>query len=1024
MKLKIKLFIKKLLRRHKVRLLLTLAFIPFSFVAISLYRLFDYEWYKRQFTDDRLWISNRFTALAHYLVHGRRGGLMPHPLFVPEYFDSKNWQGSIIDPLTRYIVDKQNWKMSTSIAFNPVEFGMTSGRYTPPLVKFIKVLRDDTVMPVDVNTDKSYTWSDLQPILRESVLSYQRQELLRNQSRPVYKFDYSAEQQYISKYSNFTFNKPKNDVPLVSIIMPVWNREELVVKAIESAQAQTLQDWELVITDDGSTDGSVDVILDMQSKDSRIRLLQPGRGGVCKARNSSISEAYGQWIAFLDSDNEWQPDYLQTVLAAATEKGFNAAYSAIKMMSHNKTRYRTTEPISGLLDIGNYIDLNALVVRRSVIDEAGYFDESLRRMVDYDLVCRIGKVAEFTYVPIIGVLYTDHEDAARITTTELVSWDGVIKSKNFIKLDKPTEKDKLSIIVTVKNDLRTAKRALESLKKHNQNWQFKYEIIVADSSSSSAVSSSLFSWSMLGENIHYYRFPASHDSTLGTNYGLERATGEYVMIVDQRMVVEEGAVERLYEAVSANDDGLYAPLHLKPSRTVHTAGEVWTNQPHQPPIHFLENHPEVDTRSLPDVAEIPMATTGMYAISKKSLAMVDGAYPLFDKGFEVHDLSLRLQQLKVKTYLVKNAQIINYDEKRGWNTTSQKTFLEQWSEKAQHNDELWGEAGLSVVSYKKAEPKDTSAPVAPIVEVKNKAKDQHRWAIKISAPSDERRFAWGDLYYAEGLRSALEKLGQYVTIDYHNHHTRPTSYLDDVVLDLRGLDDVRPQKDTYNIMWVISHPEDVSVERVQSFDAVYAAGDKWARYMTDLAQKEVGFLPQCTNPEVFLPTNVDSGFSNKVVFVGNSRNSYRPIVHDAIESGADVAVYGGGWNDLIDKKYIKGTFIPNDQLATVYGSAKVVLNDHWKDMKQWGFLSNRLFDAAAAGAHIVTDPIGNVDEIFQGVVKEYENMDDLREILNGNDFPNDTRTLEIARHIAKDHSFFARAETLLADAEVYFTTDS
>src|SRR5690606_35388930 len=138
--------------------------------------------------------------------------------------------------------------------------------------------------------------------------------------------------------------------------------------AIKSIQAQTFTDWELVITDDGSTDDSVNVIKRIQQQDGRIKLLQPGHGGVSSARNNSLRESRGQWIAFLDSDNTWTPDYLQTMLSAVEEQNSMAAYSAIRMDNRGKVRYRTTEPNPELLKIGNYIDLNALIVNKSILE--------------------------------------------------------------------------------------------------------------------------------------------------------------------------------------------------------------------------------------------------------------------------------------------------------------------------------------------------------------------------------------------------------------------------------------------------------------------------------------------------------------------------------------------------------------------------------------------------------------------------------------------------------------------------------
>ena len=97
--------------------------------------------------------------------------------------------------------------------------------------------------------------------------------------------------------------------------------------------------------------------------------------------------------------------------------------------------------------------------------------------------------------------------------------------------------------------------------------------------------------------------------------------------------------------------------------------------------------------------------------------------------------------------------------------------------------------------------------------------------------------------------------------------------------------------------------------------------------------------------------------ASAVLFVGNSRRQLRPVVRDALTAGLPLAVYGDLWSGLVPDEMVHGRSIPNDQLAAAYRSAGVVLNDHHDAMRADGFVSNRLFDAVASGARVVTDPI-------------------------------------------------------------------
>ena len=97
---------------------------------------------------------------------------------------------------------------------------------------------------------------------------------------------------------------------LFSIIIPLYNKEQSIVSTLQTVLKQTFQDFEIVIVDDGSTDHSVEEV--KKVIDPRIRLIHQSNAGVSAARNRGIDEARGEYIAFLDADDEWKPDYLKT----------------------------------------------------------------------------------------------------------------------------------------------------------------------------------------------------------------------------------------------------------------------------------------------------------------------------------------------------------------------------------------------------------------------------------------------------------------------------------------------------------------------------------------------------------------------------------------------------------------------------------------------------------------------------------------------------------------------------------------
>lgn len=98
----------------------------------------------------------------------------------------------------------------------------------------------------------------------------------------------------------------------VSVITPLYNGREFIEKTIKSVQAQTYTNWEMLIVDDGSTDGSDEVVSRLAESEARIRLLKnPSNQGVAYSRNHGLKEATGRYVAFLDSDDLWKPEKLQ-----------------------------------------------------------------------------------------------------------------------------------------------------------------------------------------------------------------------------------------------------------------------------------------------------------------------------------------------------------------------------------------------------------------------------------------------------------------------------------------------------------------------------------------------------------------------------------------------------------------------------------------------------------------------------------------------------------------------------------------
>ena len=213
-------------------------------------------------------------------------------------------------------------------------------------------------------------------------------------------------------------------IPTFSVIIPVWNRAHCVVSAIQSVFAQTCKDFELILVDDGSEDGLEAAVQPYLS--SQVRLITMGHRGVSAARNLGLREARGYYIAYLDSDNTWRPTFLETILQALRAPGEYrcVAYAQAEIHEcrgqvHPEGLRIAGEPFElSKMVRGNLIDQNTVVHARHCIDFCGGYDESLRRLVDWDFLVRLTLRFEPVFVPEILVDYFWGAEANAISMTE------------------------------------------------------------------------------------------------------------------------------------------------------------------------------------------------------------------------------------------------------------------------------------------------------------------------------------------------------------------------------------------------------------------------------------------------------------------------------------------------------------------------------------------------------------------------------------------------------------------------------
>lgn len=245
-------------------------------------------------------------------------------------------------------------------------------------------------------------------------------------------------------------------------------------------------------------------------------------------------------------------------------------------------------------------------------------------------------------------------------------------------------------------------------------------------------------------------------------------------------------------------------------------------------------------------------------------------------------------------------------------------------------------------------------------------------------PDDESKKYWGDQHFAVGMKKEFEKLGYKANVlprDRWYDQSR-AGY----VIVLRGKNPYyRPMGDNRKyIMWNISHPDDVTIDEYNSYDYVFFASQKMHDEFASKLHVPSGVAQQCVDDSAMV---YEEGHDKQyeLLFVGNSRHVFRPILKDLIPTEHKLTVYGRHWENFPVQDYVVSDYMDNSKVGQAYHDAKILLNDHWDDMRENGIISNRIFDALAVGAFIISDDIPEIHELFGDNVVTYHGREDLKE---------------------------------------------
>lgn len=913
--------------------------------------------------------------------------ISPHPLFEATWLPGKGvWQAGDLPPSLWYVTE-----------------GPRRNRLAPhPLINTERILEENPAAR-DHEFGPLAWWSD--HATRETPMPVRRGyphlqwgEFRDNALRAAREWQVLS---YLDANPGAHQHSPDAAGPVVTVLMSAQDVGPLLAPTIAALQDQTLDQWELLVLDRGSIDATSTVATDAATRDPRVRVVLGSRTQLGRTLNRGIQRARGEFVAFLEPGHHWHPEFLARgvgVLRAGDR-------SAVHAFTGRDTR------LSGELVTPSQFDLGTTLVRRTTLDEVGTFDEG---------------ESEETVATFVD----------RLRSSMIVGWANPLVLVRGVTADAPPTVNWEAAQATHRVTGRTSiVLPMGHGSRGTVDWllagQDDVEVVVVatrDRRGPHLLTSALAG---LLPSVTSVSVPAGTRISAATNIGIAHTTGDRVVLLRPEAQPAPELLQRLTRTLDEPGVAVAQPLVLDRRGLIISAGAGFPKNDGRLGLLFA-GHPASDARRL-GPSEIPAPASPMVALRAESLLTLHGLDPTFPDVLAETDLGLRAAAGGVgRTVLVPAASVTSrtaYAEPADLKMAMAALRSRRHTIPEDHTSALWQSTGFEVtgvrtqrVSADPDDPESDSVLLQQQVVRHVRGIDEHpprlRWTIDTAAPAGPRGERWGDTHFARSLAAALERSGQSVSVDSRDARHRPSRDHDDVVLVLRGLDLVDPHPTALNMQWIISHPDLVSMAELKSFDLVYAASLSWPAQVRREWGLPVEPLLQCTDPRFFHPDRGVPDTGPAVLFVGNSRGVFRQAVRTALAADADLTVHGADWDEFLDPATVASTGVPNDEVGALYASAGVVLNDHHVDMRRDSFLSNRLFDAAACGARIATDPVSGLHETFGDLVQPFNDEGDLVRLITPpyTAFPdNETRRAQALRIIAA-HTFDQRAQRLVEDA--------
>lgn len=528
----------------------------------------------------------------------------------------------------------------------------------------------------------------------------------------------------INKSSLYDSISAKTDNEIsVSVIVPTYNRPDMLEKAIQSILKQKFQNFEIIVVNDAGKD--VGELIDKLNSLGKIRYFKHDKNkGNAGARNTGLKHARGKYIAYLDDDDTYLPNHLDILYHFLEISTLKVAYTDAQRITYKKTgdSYITlgkdfpySEDFDGdKLLVNNYIPNLCIMHERACIEQSGYFDENLTSHVDWDFLISLSLHFEFKHIKVVTCEFSARDDCSNLTedrsemlktldiiynkTTKYVEGNGdVNQARNYFRawLEKEASKQKttketslsrdqiasafselkqtaykdqihkynVNIIIPVFNQYEYTQKCLETLFDKN-NEETKFKVTVVDNGSSDLTKEILEDFKENYGNMNVISNPDNHGFARACNQAMKSSDEKYLLLLNNDVIPTTGFLDNMIKYMD-RDESIAAAgsLLLYPDNGLiqHAWVTIGNDKGHIAPYHA---HRYANPETTPDARKSKnvSAVTGACMLIRNSAAeKVNYLDDKYVNGFEDIDFCLKLKDNGFKITYCSDSVLYHYE---------------------------------------------------------------------------------------------------------------------------------------------------------------------------------------------------------------------------------------------------------------------------------------------------------------------------------------------------------------------------